>query len=238
MKSKLSFKRLILLMIIISLCTYALHYAIFRDAHHIFIFFVHDIAFLPLEVILVSLVFERLIERAEKGSAMQKSHMIESVFFSESGSDMLRYLVSLDRRRDELQSRICPDESWREADFASVRQFTASRGFDVRAEDIDFYALHYHLSTRHSYFLKVIENPALMEKDRFTDLILEIYHLWEELNVYDNLYELSPVDRAALAVTVNSIYRLLTEEWLDNAEYLICNQKYRVGSMMRSNPFI
>ena len=36
--------------IILSVFIYGLHYLIFRDVHHIFIFMVGDLAFLPLEV--------------------------------------------------------------------------------------------------------------------------------------------------------------------------------------------
>ena len=44
----------------VSATTYLAHYLIFHDAHHIFVFLVEDIAFMPIEVLLVALVIEWL----------------------------------------------------------------------------------------------------------------------------------------------------------------------------------
>ena len=49
-----------------SAVTYLLHFLIFRDAHHIFIYLVGDIAFVPLEVLLVAIVIERQLHRHER----------------------------------------------------------------------------------------------------------------------------------------------------------------------------
>ena len=73
---KLTLKQIVLLLVLFSLSMYALHYLIFRDFHHIAIFFVHDIAFLPLEVILVSLGFDKLIDRANEEENRSKLSII------------------------------------------------------------------------------------------------------------------------------------------------------------------
>ena len=40
---------------------YLIHYLIFRDVHHIFLYLIGDLAFLPLEVLLVTVVLSRVI---------------------------------------------------------------------------------------------------------------------------------------------------------------------------------
>lgn len=50
-----------LFLIITSAFVYLLHYTIFRDVHHILIFLVGDIAFVPIEVLLVTLIIHRLL---------------------------------------------------------------------------------------------------------------------------------------------------------------------------------
>ena len=42
---------------------YFLHFSIFHDKHHIFIYLLGDIAFLPIEVFLVVIVIERVLAR-------------------------------------------------------------------------------------------------------------------------------------------------------------------------------
>ena len=238
MKHKLTTKQLIPLMVGLSAVLYLIHYLIFRDPHHIAIFFVHDIAFLPLEVLLVSLVFDRLLERSHANENRGKLSMIESVFFSESGCDMLLYLHSCDPRGDELRLRLALNENWRQRDFIAAKSFLKEHSFKLDAARLDFFGLHHHLSTRHSYFLKVIENPALMLHEDFTRLMLDIYLLWEELESRDDLYSLPDADRTHLCALTENIYALLTDEWLDNAQNIQVHQPARLHKIMRTNPFM
>ena len=53
-------------LILLSLSSYIIHYLIFRDPHHIFIYLLGDIAFAFFEVLLVTLIIHRLLEEREK----------------------------------------------------------------------------------------------------------------------------------------------------------------------------
>ena len=63
--------------IFLSALAYYVHYLIFRDVHHIFIYMVGDLAFLPLEVFLVVIVIERILARREKQAIRKKLNMVE-----------------------------------------------------------------------------------------------------------------------------------------------------------------
>ena len=52
----------------ISCSIYALHYVIFRDMHHILIFMMGDLAFLPAEVLMVTLIIDQVLKTREKKS--------------------------------------------------------------------------------------------------------------------------------------------------------------------------
>jgi len=45
---------------------YYVHYLIFRDPHHIFIYLLGDLAFLPLEALVVVIIIERVLARRER----------------------------------------------------------------------------------------------------------------------------------------------------------------------------
>ena len=70
-----------ILLIILSAVVYFLHWVIFRDPHHIFIYMVGDLAFLPLEVLIVVLLIERILSRREKQTMLQKLNMVIGAFF-------------------------------------------------------------------------------------------------------------------------------------------------------------
>jgi len=62
--------------VVLSGIAYFIHYLIFRDIHHIFIYMVGDLAFLPLEVLLVVFIIERLLARREMQAKLEKLNMV------------------------------------------------------------------------------------------------------------------------------------------------------------------
>jgi hypothetical protein len=179
------------------------------------------------------------LELTHKRENQAKISMIESVFFSESGSDMLRYLFSCDADKDieEIRSIMDVQRDWSAKQIRQARAAVKNITYEVDSSKIDFFGLHYHLSTRHSYFLKVIENPALSGHERFTELLLHIYHLWEELECRTDLYNLPPDDREYLCKAVNAVYKELAIEWMQNATDLLLHQPERLHHVIRTNPF-
>jgi hypothetical protein len=90
------------LLLFLAACLHGLHYVIFRDAHHLFIYLLGDIAFVPLEVLLVVVIVERLLERREKQAVMEKMNMLVGMFFSEAGTSLLGDLTESLANGEEL----------------------------------------------------------------------------------------------------------------------------------------
>ncbi len=78
-----------IILIIFSFIVYLIHYAIFRDPHHIFIYLIGDIAFVFIEVLMVTLVIHSLLNVREKKERLEKLNMLIVVFFSEVGTRLL-----------------------------------------------------------------------------------------------------------------------------------------------------
>lgn len=55
---------------------YFVHHLIFRDAHHIFLYLLGDLAFLPLEVLLVVIIIERVLAHPEMLAKLEKLNMV------------------------------------------------------------------------------------------------------------------------------------------------------------------
>ncbi|MFQ6037937.1 MAG: hypothetical protein ACE5LV_04895, partial [Candidatus Aminicenantales bacterium] len=81
-----------LILMAASALTYTIHYLIFRDTHHIFIYMIGDFGFLFLDVLLVILLIERLLAQRERRTMMKKLNMVIGAFFSEVGSELLHRL--------------------------------------------------------------------------------------------------------------------------------------------------
>lgn len=239
-KKHLSIRGLIVFFSLLSVALLAIHHWIFHENGYWANFLLlHEIALMPLEFVVVTLGLEKIMELTHKRENQAKISMIESVFFSESGSDMLRYLVSCDADGDVLMLRSVMDvqPGWTRRQIKQARATVKGITYEVDSSKVDFFGLHYHLSTRHGYFLKVIENPALSGHERFTELLLRIYHLWEELDSRTDLYNLPQADREYLCRAVNAVYRELAIEWMQNATDLLLHQPERLHHVLRTNPF-
>ena len=239
-KKKISIRGLIIFFSVLSIVLLIIHHWIFHENGYWASFLLlHEIALMPLEFVVVTLGLEQILELTHKRENQAKISMIESVFFSESGSHMLRYLFSCDADKDieEIRSIMDVQRDWSAKQIRQARAAVKNITYEVDSSKIDFFGLHYHLSTRHSYFLKVIENPALSGHERFTELLLHIYHLWEELECRTDLYNLPPDDREYLCKAVNAVYKELAIEWMQNATDLLLHQPERLHHVIRTNPF-
>jgi len=68
----------------------------FRDFHHLAIFTLHDIAFLPVEVLIVTMILHELLERRARREKLHKLSMVIAAFFSEVGAELLRRIAVFD----------------------------------------------------------------------------------------------------------------------------------------------
>jgi len=72
-------------------------YLIYRDSATIFLWLINSIAFIPIQVLLVTLIIDRLLNLKEKEAMLAKLNMVIGAFFSEVGKDLLKRLVAYDR---------------------------------------------------------------------------------------------------------------------------------------------
>ena len=73
-------------LVLLSAILYTMHFVIFGDAHHIFIYMVGDLAFVPIEVLMVTVIIHRILSDREKRQLLEKLNMVIGAFFSEVGA--------------------------------------------------------------------------------------------------------------------------------------------------------
>ncbi len=237
MKHKLTLRQIVILLICASVIMYAVHFLIFKNFHHIAIFFVHDIAFMPLEVILVTLFFDRIIDKAHEEENQSKLSIIETLFFNESGGHMLQYLTSFDPHSDQLAGILDVNMSWKSSDYLNARKQLKNYSFQLDVQKVDFFGLHYHLNERHAYYRNILENPALTQSSEFTELVMKIYLMWEELDCRTDLYNLDLTEKHYLGELLTEIYEELVEYWLDNAHNHSIHNRPRLHRLIETSPF-
>ncbi len=216
---------------------YFVHYSIFRDAHHIFIYLVGDLAFLPLEVFLVVIVIERILARREKQSMLKKLNMVIGAFFSEVGNHLLYSLLSCFDRRKEICQELSVDQNWTSTDFKRAKATTCIIDDKPHCRTIDLEEIKTFLIEKRQFLLRLLENPNLLEHERFTDLLWATFHLTEELEARDSLQGLPDNDLEHIAGDIQRVYRYLAAEWVSYVEHLKSNYPFLFSLVGRLQPF-
>jgi len=224
-------------LLILSLILYGIHYLIFQDAHHIFLYFIGDLAFIPVEVLIVTLIIDQLLESREKQQRMEKLNMVIGTFFSEFGTPLLAVLSHADPGINKIQKDLVIGNVWNDGQFRNVQANLASHTCSISGERFDREDLRKLLVNHEQFILRLLENPMVFEHESFTDLILATSHLTEELKARDDLNRLPLADLAHLNADTVRVYERLAPEWLKYMEYLRNHYPYLFSLAMRKNPF-
>ena len=224
------------ILVALSVALYALHYLIFQDAHHIFIYMVGDLAFLPLEVLLVGIVVERIMTKREVDEKISKLNMVVGTFFSEVGHQLSIMLLNSTTDREKIIANLDITQAWKKQDYNKARSY-AEKDTSVDFPNMNLDALKSFLLSKRQFLLTLIENPNLLEHERFTDLLLASFHLTEELESRPSLSNLPARDIQHLEVDIKRAYQYLVIEWLDYMQHVQSAYPFLYSHYVRTHPF-
>lgn len=224
-------------LVLLSAFVYYLHFLIFRDPHHIFIYLVGDIAFVFIEVLLVSLILHRVLEHREKKKRMEKLNMVIGGFFSETGSRLLQIFADLDPDSEKLQQKLKECQGSAEQELESVSQWMESHDFSIQKENVDWESIRKFLSGKREFLLGLMQNPNLLEHESFTDVLWAVFHFLEELEEREDLQNLPEEDYEHLQGDLVRVYERLAWQWLQYMGHLRESYPYLFSLALRTNPF-
>jgi hypothetical protein len=224
-------------LVALSALLYTFHYVFFHDVHHIFIYLVGDVAFVPIEVLLVTLIIHKLLSQREKKARLEKLNMVIGTFFSEVGTRLLTYFSDFDPKLEEIRSKLIVSSDWTAAEFDRVESELRAYAYSVDISRVDLEHLREFLRTRRDFLVRLLENPTLLEHESFTLLLRAVFHLTEELESRGSMAKLPESDYTHLAGDMKRVYILIVREWLDYMEHLKHSYPYLFSLAMRTNPF-
>jgi hypothetical protein len=228
---------LALILILLSVLFYFIHYFIFRDLHHIFIYLIGDIAFLFIDVLIVMLVLHRLLVYREKQSIRKKLNMVIGTFFSEVGTELLKIFSRFDPKASDIAQQLVVTKDWSKKDFMKVGKKIRSRQSNINSKKEPLDQVKNFLVSKRQFLLTLLENPNLLEHESFTNLLWAVFHLTDELAHRTDLTKLPDSDYEHLAGDIKRAYHQLLAQWLDYMKHLKHDYPYLFSLAMRTNPF-
>lgn len=238
MKCTINWKILLgLILIALSAFVYYIHYLIFRDPHHIFIYLIGDIAFVFFEVLLVTLVIHQLLHDREKRSLLNKLNMVIGAFFSEVGSELLKFFSSFDPGVSDISEELIITKNWSDKEFSRMSKKIKGYHYQIDSKKGNLDVLKNFLKEKRPFLLTLLENPNLLEHESFTNLLWAVFHLTEELVHRRSLKGLPEADYQHLSGDIKRVYSLLIVEWINYMKHLKNNYPYLFSLALRTNPF-
>ena len=215
----------------------AVHYAFYHDLHHIVFWSLTNLAFLPLSVLFVTLVLEGVIARRERGRRLDKVNMLIGLFYSNAGRELMADIAGADTAFSALSAALKSIGAWGEREFRAPSAAVLQHPYTVAIGAVKLPCLQNFLAAKTDFFLRLLENPNLLEHERFTDLLRAVFHLTEELAHRPDLSRLPEQDLAHLAGDIARVYRLIVVEWVAYMGYLKHAYPYLFSLAVRMNPF-
>ena len=221
----------------VSAVAYFVQIIIFRRTEDTFFYMLQDIAFVPVQVLLVTLILNELLRRRAKRALLGKMNMAIGVFFSEVGTALLRSFSALDPQVEVLRSDLMLSNAWSRREFTRMRRRYRTYAGETDVHKSDLESLKAFLLERREFMLHFLQNPNLLEHESFTELLWAIFHLAEELVQRKNFKGLPDTDYQHLVGDIKRAYVLLISEWLAYMEHLKKKYPYLFSLAIRINPF-
>ncbi len=180
---------------------------------------------------------ELMLSRREEQVKLRKLHMLIGVFFSEVGTKLIVVFSGFDRHVCEIQQDLVVKADWGPEEYERATRKLGYYDYPFKFQSGDLLEIYRLLDAKRNFLLRLLENPILLEHETFTELLLAVFHLTEELSYRENLSDLPESDQVHLAYDIKRVYHGLLKEWIVYMNYLQKNYPYLFSLALRMNPF-
>lgn len=229
---------LLILLALLSVVLYGLDYVLLGSLRELTVWFLGNLAFLPVYVIFVTLMVEQIMRERERQTMMRKLNMVIGVFFSEVGNRLLKELSAYVVACDNLKQHLLVNGAWHGEDFGNALEFLKSAEIKVQCGGCDIGALKELLISRRSFLVGLLENQNLLEHEQFTDLLWAVFHLTEELEARNTFTDMPASDMEHINGDIKRVFGHLSREWVLYMQHLKQDYPYLFSLAVRLNPMV
>lgn len=221
----------------VSAVFYLVDFLIFRDARSMGFYTLLDLAFIPINVLIVGLFINGLIAARERREMLHKMNMVVGAFFAEVGRDLVSRLKGFDEDVDAIRPHMLYTGHWTASDYEAHRREVCGDAHSMAIEKSDIDGLRELLHGQRSFILGLLQNGNLLEHQAFTDMMWAVSHLAEELDARSDLHTLPAPDARHIELDMARAYGRLLGESLSYARHLRADYPYLFSFAVRTNPF-
>jgi len=221
MKKNISSFLLVLLLALLSVLIYMVQIMVFDSPHDTGFYILQDFAFLPLQISIVTVVLGRYLKRREKIERLKKINIVINAFFSEAGTDILIGLTGFGKNFHEIRERL------------NV-QTDADIQIECSADQLE--VLKVLMKSKRDFLIRLLGNPNLLEHDAFTDMLLCVLHVTEEIIARGVFDDNDKIDIEHLSNDIQRALKALLVQWVEYMRHLCSEYPYLYSFVVRKNP--
>ena len=223
-------------LVALSTAFYLVQVKIFHKVEDTLFYMLQDIAFVPVQVLLVTFFLNQLLTIRERRAKFKKLNMLIGTFYIEVGTELIKYLSQFSSDASSVRSRVLVMPGWKDREFAEAQAALRSIDPGIDSRKADLLELKTFLTGKRNFLLSLLANPTLLEHDVFTDLLWAVFHLAEELSVRESFAGLPKTDYDHLSGDIRRAYSQVIVEWLSYMKHLKEDYPYLFSLAVRMNP--
>jgi hypothetical protein len=223
-------------LVLVSALAYLFQIQAFHRTSDTIFYMIQDLAFLPIQVLLVTLVVNSLLRKQESTQLRYKLNMVIGAFFVAVGNDLLQKIVEMDENAGDIVRKLAISQRRSNADFRAAMEVAQAHKSVPKCNAETLSELKSFTVNSRPFVLRLLENGSLMEHESFTDMLWAVSHLMDELDYRPAFDNLPRTDILHLASDIQRAYTCLLCEWLAYTEHLREQYPYMYSLIQRVNP--
>jgi len=228
---------LVLILTVSSVCIYLVQFYLFKKPDETIFYLFQDLAFVPIEAIVVTLILNNLLNVMEKRQKMKKIHVIISAFFAEIGITVISELIKFNQNNHEFCQKFVLT-NFNKNTMKSLKKTAGEFEYKIKVTPPSLENLSLILNEKKPFMISMLENSNLSEHDSFTDMLWAVFHVADELQSRGNIKDFSEDDLKHLANDVLRAYKAIIIEWVNYIKYLNYDYPFLYAAAIKKNPFI
>ncbi len=220
----------------LSAAIYFMQYWIFHRTEETFFYLFQDMAFVPVQALIVTLVINKFLNIIESRKKIKKLNVIISLFFTEAGINIMRAMSSFNRNHNKLCEIINIEEIIENKENVAKKK-AGEFEYYFYADPTKLEELEYIMRQNEEFLRSLLINPNLHEHESFTDMLWAVFHVADEIKSRGDLRKLSKDEIEHLSTDLLRAYRAMVVEWTSYIIYLKTEYPFLYTAAIKKNPF-
>jgi hypothetical protein len=217
------------ILILISFIMFLIHDLIFGQLENTIYYSFMNLCFIPINILGVTLVFEKLVERRARIERLNKLNMLVGLFFSDIGFTLLKIIAVGDDKIRYLGLDF--------NDLKSCNDKLSDHEHDIQFEMLDYPKLKELVIGGRDILSNLIVNENILEHETFADLLMALMHLRDEILFIQHKEQLTHDDCVHIKSDLIRVYKALTVQWISYLSHLKHFYPYQYSGAIKFNPF-